>query len=301
MIRSIYKYFKLLGLVIQHGKLPHRGINYNKSRAEGLMGLAEYIPINYVAPGKGTTNPFMAQAAFLKNSFHTKGGHLQATSVKLSYIRIPKSASTSMSMAMLEKIYPTLNQKKLSEKQINFLTDVNLQQGVSEISDHNTYFTIVRNPFNRLVSVYRDFFESKTSSFIYNDYLFGVLKQHLSFDAFVDRITCIPDRLKDQHLKPQCLFIRYYEHKNIPVKILKLEESDPLNSFLSSYHLQLPHLNKSNANYDYKNYYSPSLLKKVYTLYQNDIEKFGYEDEYKRMTDSLVQKPHSTGGETAGL
>jgi len=300
VIRSIYKYFKLLGLVIQHGKRPHRGINYNKSRAEGLTGLAEYIPINY-APGKRTTNPFIAQAAFLKSSFRTKGGHLHATSVKLSYIRIPKSASTSMSMAMLEKIYPTLNQKKLSEKQINFLTDVNLLPGVSEINDQNTYFTIVRNPFRRLVSVYRDFFESKTPSFIYSDYLFGVLEQHLSFDEFVDRIIRIPDRLKDQHLKPQCLFLRYYEHKNISVKIFKLEEPDQLNSFLSSYHVQLPHLNKSNANYDYQNYYSPSLLQRVYTLYQNDIEKLGYEDEYKRMTDYLGKKPYSTGRKTAGL
>jgi hypothetical protein len=270
---SIPQYFQLLSLIIQHGTFRHSGESFNQTRQESLKELQEFIPsIDSHKLNRGTTNSIIAQAAFIKNSFQQKGGHL--TAGQLSYIRIPKSASTSMSAALLEKIYPALNQHKPTEIQINFLTDVNLQVHVKDAS--KTHFTIVRNPFSRLVSVYHDFYENKDSHFIYRDYLFGILPQSLSFAEFVDRISCIPDRLKDQHLKPQHLFLEYYEKQNISVKTFKLEDPEKLNVFLKEHTLQLPYLHKSQVAYDYREYYSPSLLKKVSVLYQSDLEKFGY-------------------------
>lgn len=273
MSGSIPQYFQLLRLVTQHGTFRHSGENFNQTRQHSLKELQEFIPsIESPKSNSGTTNSIIAQAAFIKNSFQRKGGHL--TAGQLSYIRIPKSASTSMSAALLEKIYPTLRQHKINEVQINFLTDVNLQVHLEDVS--KTYFTIVRNPFGRLVSVYRDFYENKDSHFIYHDYLFGILPQSLTFSEFVDRISCIPDRLKDQHIKPQHLFLQYYVKRNIPVKVFKLEDPEKLNAFLKEHSLQLPHLNKSQGGYDYREYYTPALLKKVSTLYQSDLEKFGY-------------------------
>lgn len=273
MSGTIPQYFQLLRLVIQHGKFRHSGENFNQTRQQSLKELQEFIPsIDSHKLNSSTTNSIIAQAAFIKNSFQQKGSHLSAG--QLSYIRIPKSASTSMSAALLEKIYPTLSQYKLDEVQINFLTDVNLQVHLEDVS--KTYFTIVRNPFGRLVSVYRDFFENKGSHFIYRDYLFGILPQSLTFSEFVNRISCIPDRLKDQHIKPQHLFLQYYEKQNISVKVFKLEDPEQLNAFLKEHALQLPHLNKSQRGYDYRQYYTPALLKKVSTLYQSDLEKFGY-------------------------
>lgn len=273
MSGPIPQYFQLLRLVTQHGTFRHRGENFNQTRQRSLKELQEFIPsIDSHRLSRGTTNSIIAQAAFIKNSFQRKGGHLSAG--QLSYIRIPKSASTSMSAALLEKIYPTLSQRKLNEVQINFLTDVTLQVRPEDVN--KTYFTIVRNPFSRLVSVYRDFYENKDSYFIYRDYLFGILPQSLTFSEFVDRIFCIPDRLKDQHIKPQHLFLQYYEKQNISVNVFKLEDPEKLNAFLKEHSLQLPHLNKSQVGYDYRQYYIPALLKKVSTLYQSDLEKFGY-------------------------
>jgi hypothetical protein len=270
---TIPLYFQLLRLVTQHGTLRHSGENFSQTRKESLKELQAFIPsIDSHKLNSGTTNSIIAQAAFIKNSFQRKGGHLSAG--QLSYIRIPKSASTSMSAALLEKIYPTLSQYKLNEVQINFLTDVNLQVHPEDVS--KSYFTIVRNPYGRLVSVYRDFYENKDSHFIYRDYLFGILPQSLTFSEFVDRISCIPDRLKDQHIKPQHLFLHYYQKKNISVTIFKLEDPEKLNAFLKEHSLQLPHLNKSQVGYDYRQYYTPALLKKVSTLYQSDLEKFDY-------------------------
>lgn len=276
----IYQYVQLLLLILQHGTLRQRGDNFNQSRVEALGDLSEFIPGLGNTHREGSTNNLIGQVSFIKNSFVLKGGHLTAENI--SYIRIPKSANTSISMEMLEKLYPALKQKTIDSTQINYLTDVNLHSKKENQKNHN-YFTVVRNPFSRLVSVYRDFFENIGSAFIYQDYLFGILHRQLSFAEFVDRIACIPDRLKDQHFKPQHAFLRYYEYQKIPVKVFKIEEVEKLQEFLSTYSLQFLHLNKSAEPYDFKKYYTSSLLKKVYQLYRTDVEKFGYEQEYHHL------------------
>lgn len=191
-----------------------------------------------------------------------------------------------MSKGMLEKIYPALKQKAINEKQINYLTDVNLRVQASNSTSH-TYFTIVRNPLSRLVSVYRGFFEGNSKNFIYRDYLFGVLPQNLSFSDFVDRLTCIPDRLKDQHLKPQHRFLEYYEGKKKIIKIFKLEDSEKVNQFLDQNNLQLPHLNKNLGNYDYRSYFNTKSLNAACKLYQADIERFGYKTEAEELKEYI--------------
>jgi hypothetical protein len=143
----------------------------------------------------------------------------------------------------------------------------------------------VRNPFERLVSVYRDFFETRNSNFIYHDYLFGIFPQSISFTEFVNRISVIPDALKDQHMKPQHCFLKFYEQKNIAVTILKLEETENVNLFLQHYSLQLPHLNKSGIAYDYRNYYTLETLRKASGIYQADIENFGYKKELAELQE----------------
>ncbi|HEY3429674.1 MAG TPA: sulfotransferase family 2 domain-containing protein [Cyclobacteriaceae bacterium] len=279
------RYFQLIWLIAKHGQLKSGTENVNYTRDKSLQNFQEFIPI-----GKKLTTPqpayktrlqnLIGQAAFLKNSFKTTGGHL--TAHDLGYIRIPKSASTSMSKAMLERKYPTLQGKPITDSQINFLTDVNLTSKI----DTSTLFMIVRNPFARIVSVYRDFFENENAPFIYNDYLFGVLPKKISFGEFVTRVSRIPDRLKDQHLRPQHTFLRFYRKRNVSVKILKLEEPG-LFTFLSGNSLQLPHLNKSSEDYDYGSYYDLAILNKVHQLYAADIQEFGYQKEHHQLEKRL--------------
>lgn len=223
----------------------------------------------------------VAQLAFLKSSLKIKGGHL--TTNFLSYIRIPKSASTSMNKEMLEKMYPALKQKPITEKQINFLTDANLEDSIENSS---TLFTIVRNPFSRLVSVYRDFFENKNND-IYSDYLFGVLQKNISFSEFVDRIVNIPDPLKDQHIRPQHTYLKYYEKKNMNIQVFNLEDPEKLNQFLSQHGMKLSHLNKSAEHYDYRSYYNVDTLSKVSELYSIDIDRFGYKTAMEDLLSSV--------------
>lgn len=297
MINTLTKYLKLSGLILRYGHLRHRGENFNQNRAASLKDLQEFIPnlpqrqavaqiITSPPQSKNTIIRNLAgQLAFLKSSLNIKGGHLTAD--HLSYIRIPKSASTSMCTEMLEKAYPALKQKTITEKQINFLTDANLR---TRIEGSSIIFTIVRNPFSRLVSVYRDFFENK-NNYIYHDYLFGILQPTLSFSGFVDRIMNIPDRLKDQHLRPQHAFLKYYEKENLSIQVFNLEEPEKLNEFLSQHGLQLLHLNKSSEHYNYRSYYNVETLAKVSELYSIDIERFGYQQVHQELIASLIPHP----------
>lgn len=272
------KYLQLALQILRNGTLRGRGQNFNVAREKKLENLQEFIPQQLILRPQGNVNrnTLIAQAAFIKSSIKKNGGHISAE--KLGYVRIPKSANTSISYAMLVKKYPALKEKNPDETQINFLADVNLL--LAKETKNEIFFTVVRNPFARLVSVYRDFFETNRVEFIYADYLFGILPQRISFAEFVSRISRIPDRLKDQHIKPQHLFLKPYENKGIAVKFFQLEATVQLESFLKEHGMELTHRNKSRDGSDYTKYYSPLLLKQVYDMYEGDIKKFGYERVY---------------------
>lgn len=278
------KYFQLAALIFRYGSLNRRGQNFNLIRVKSLQNLQEFVPrkpgSKTLSAPKEPVNSLIAQAAFVRSAFNVRGGHLCVPG--LCYIRIPKAANTSIGHEMLLKKYPGLKDVPLDETQINFLSDVNLR----ELNEAGTeiFFTVVRNPFARLVSVYRDFFETDHGSFIYQDYLFGILDQKITFAEFVDRVSRIPDRLKDQHLKPQHLFIEPYDRRTIRIQVFKLEEPGSLKSFLNEQGLELSHRNKSRQPYDYAQYYDAVLTQKVYKIYQRDIETFGYHEVYESLS-----------------
>lgn len=290
MANLLQQYAQFITFIIRHGHLVPTGEDFNQIRSETLKEFLEFIP-----PGKkvmiphssrkGVIKNMIGQMAYFQKSFRPRGAHL--TFKTLSYIRIPKSGSTSISLEMLRHVYPALKERVLTEKQINFLTDANLETE----NPGATIFTIARNPFSRLVSVYRDFFE-KQSSFIYADYLFGIFAKDISFSEFVHRLALIPDRLKDQHIRPQHLFFQFYERKGLTVRIFHLEKQDKLNNFLAGNSLQLHHLNKSADEYDYRLYYTVETLEKVRSVYATDVVRFGYENDYHELKVYLktVQK-----------
>lgn len=269
------KYLQFLNLILRNGRWRSSGPDFNRNRAQTLEPLQEFIPQQARANVEVKATYLRAQAAYIASAFRLKGGHLRYDN--LGYIRIPKAANTSLSYAMLLKQYPALENLALDETQVNALTDVNLKR--LDEAGPESFFTVVRNPFARLVSVYRDFFEGGRSGkqdFMYADYLFGMLKADISFAEFVHRISTIPDRLKDQHFKPQHLFIEPYEKRGFAVQVFQLEKAEPLTQFLNNHGMQLGHRNRSRESYDYRHYYTPALLQQVYAIYRTDVERYGY-------------------------
>lgn len=249
-------------------------------RSQQLRGLEKFLPVQSAAFKRNKRNAvvehLVATGALIRQSFRTTGGHLLAEEKKLFYIRIPKSANTSCSWALLKSNFPDLPES-ITSAQVNFLTDCWLQRALPPAHKTLTGFTLVRHPLHRLVSVYRDFFERNTPHHIYNGYLLNLLPPTLLFDEFVDRISRIPDRLKDQHFRPQHLFLDYYRKAGIPVKVFRLEQPDEWRNFLKPFGIEPGHFNKAPEPYDYRAYYSSRSLAIVSKMYAPDFSLFNYD------------------------
>lgn len=280
----MYDLLTLFPLILQKGKLTTDTLGFNSLRAQSLQLLKTYLPEHYSIP---TSFPkkrsrilfnLLATAAQIKSGYQTKAGHLIVPQQKLFYIRIPKAGSTSLAQVMLGLIKPELTNTALDATALNFLADAWMQTHFPTELKTFTGFTVVRHPVSRLLSVYRDFFLPGTNKpFIYQNYLGGILPQNLSFDEFVARISRIPDRFKDQHFKPQHLFVRPYQQKGISIRPFKLEEPENLQEFLNRYGITLPHLNKTPDSISLS--YRQSTLNTIKKLYTFDFEVYGYDQK----------------------
>jgi hypothetical protein len=271
----------LLSLIARHGSAQAPVTDFAARRKNYLTGLEKFLPVKFYSK-KTIHNSSLpvqhlrATGAFIKKALANHGGHLQAGEKKLFYVRIPKVANTSLAYALLKTNFPDLPDT-INSTQINLLADSWLEHTVHPALKEQTGFTVVRHPLHRLVSVYRDFFEQGNADFIYNGYLFGVLTKTISFEEFLFRISKIPERLKDQHFRPQSCFLEVYRKRKIPVRIFKLEQPDELQTFLSGLGLRLLHLNQSLTPYDYRSYYSVRTLLLARKMYASDFSLFNYD------------------------
>jgi hypothetical protein len=279
---------KFIRLLLQESSLNNPIQDVNLWRTQSLKGLEEFLPESYSSSRSNHWTQHhpalfntIATASHIKNSFKDSAGHVLAEKAGVFYVRIPKAGSTSILSEMLGLLQPTLKKETLTATQVNFLADTWLQADLQNLNNF-TGFTIVRHPLARLASVYRDIFENhENRPFIYQHYLAGILPKNISFDEFVSRINRIPDKLKDQHLKPQYLFLRPYQANGIRVTVLKLEDPASILSFLKSYGLGLPHLNQSPA-YSYLEYYSKKSLLLAQNMYGHDFRMFNYEQKLNK-------------------
>lgn len=266
--------------ILKSGKLRHSGHDFNVERERLLSEISSPLVIRSaevqrVAASESLLYGLRSQAAFLKSRMKSRGGHLAVPDGSLAYIRIPKCASTSICAAMLQKHLPD-SRGKLTPEQVNALADIYIRDKTTT-ADHGTiFFTAVRNPFARIVSVYREFLESGTKPFLYEDYLFGILKQNFTFREFVKAVADIPDALKDQHLRPQDKFVSYYKKRGVNVEVLRLEDQDKLKAFCSAYGLAVEKLHVADS-YDYAKYYDETTAELVRRIYWRDLEAFKYE------------------------
>ncbi|HRJ31693.1 MAG TPA: sulfotransferase family 2 domain-containing protein [Cyclobacteriaceae bacterium] len=273
----------LAALVISKSKWSAEPLDFYSWRKTNLAGLENFLPVPLGQPSQANrfsrypvlTN-LIGTAAFVKGAYQKKAGHLIAHHQKLFYVRIPKAASTSLGSEILKLITPDLKTETLTSAQLNFLADAWLQTSLSEPLKTFNGFTVVRNPVDRITSVYRDFFApDSTKPFIYQNYLGGILPKTLSFDEFIDRINRIPDRFKDQHFKPQHLFVKPYQTKGINIRVFKLEEPGPLQQFLQPFGIILPHLNKSPQTTPVS--IRENTLNTIKKMYAFDFEVYGYD------------------------
>lgn len=282
--------------MLRYGRLKFIGMDFNNAREKELNKLAPLLRHYKTPPPQHSIRAFVlnnpvlknlaGQAAFVKQSFIPKGKHFYIPALKLCYVRNCRAASTSLSSVMMEHLEPRLKGQKLNETQINFLADVYTRNDLLPLAEGAQFFTVIRNPFARIVSAYRYFFESD-EVFNFEDYLFGILSKDLTFEQFIKRLAIIPDRLKDNHFKPQTKLFEYYYRNKINVSVLKLEKPDEIKSFLASYNLTIPLLNQSPEPYDYRKYFTKETLNLAYAMYKDDIKQFQYEQEFNDLKEFI--------------
>lgn len=188
--------------------------------------------------------------------------------LKCIYVHIPKCAGVSLTKA----IYGNLAFGHVTVKKYMTIFSVNDMKNMF-------LFSIVRNPWDRLVSAY---FFLKKGGFNDVDRLWfeNNLSRYESFDEFVNKWVNSTNIWTFEHFKPQYYYVylggqlvvnRVYRFEELELAIKDLEVRLKRKIFLK-------HKNKNEfRDSDYKSYYNDTTREIVAKVYSKDIRYFNYE------------------------
>lgn len=190
------------------------------------------------------------------------------------FIHIPKNAGTSVKTILEEKYnYPIHI----------FGGHFTVQQSIARAKlykyKYEDIFTVVRNPYTRLVSTYF-FLQKKMAEHIHilrNEDLTLPFKI-LNFDQFV-RFFLLEANMKFLWMNyymffPQNSWIDKFKDKVI---VFKQEEIGKIEKYLGQ---TLPHKNVNDVKINYSSLYNDELKKVVYSFFEEDFENFKYLKKY---------------------
>lgn len=207
-------------------------------------------------------------------------------SKKAIFVHIPRTSGTS-----IEEAFELRTERNQTDRE-NFFgllpDDVKEQLGcVSNFYQHLTFaeivsligrqkmqdyiaFSVVRNPWDRLVSCYKNL-DNDLMVFAASK---GVFLNNLSFRDFVEATETI----NHVHLKPQNEFIEPSQGRSLD-RVFRYEDLPRMHAFLETEFgigQPLPKLN-STAHSNYREFYDPSLAQRVARRYKIDIDLFKYQ------------------------
>ena len=201
------------------------------------------------------------------------------------FIDNPKVASTSVK----QMLYSEIDYDALGQEEFHAALENRSIFHVPPRVQNYTHFFIVRNPFSRLVSAWRNKVEGRPPKewgvFNVKFYqlqfrLLGKLDLSddcVSFEDFAMAVTRIPDWISDRHLASQSRWMAKIP-SNHEVRILRFESlATDWNTLAEDTGLpELSQLNKTQDT-DWCRYYtSQELVDAVKDRYQSDLNLFGY-------------------------
>ena len=209
---------------------------------------------------------------------------------KIIYFFIPKSGSTSIKVQLAKELgmYNDEGIPKGIHNPVQFpFPFADLKELSTTYKDYFK-FTIVRNPWSRLVSCYKNKIQpiGTNNSGMVNGVAKPLLESSslfyggMSFDAFVKTICSIKDCKSNAHFQSQLYqILNPSGHLKVDYigKLETLEESLKEITHLSGLPFkQVPHLHKTKSK-PYWEFYTPELINKVRQRYQLDIEFLNYD------------------------
>ena len=213
------------------------------------------------------------------------------------YMAVPKVANTSIKTA-LARLMPEQVQQLAADvrkersvygRHRDELFHHNIRLYKHQVHKYKEYlvFAFVRDPWDRLVSCYRDKIEwgaimedgrrndPKTRGL----YLGPGFEKQMSFEEFARKVAAIPDRKANRHFRSQHAFLCNRKGELIPDFIGRFERLSEdfaeLMERIGASKAALPHVRKSKAS-DHRTYYSQELAQLIGRRYARDAELFGY-------------------------
>lgn len=187
---------------------------------------------------------------------------------KCIFVHIPKCAGISLAQTLFGHCVPH-----------STITDYQIMFGADKFNNYFK-FTIVRNPWDRLVSAY---FFLKGGGFDSSDKaIFSpLIEQYPTFNDFVELLYYNKEYMKLTHFHPQYNWIKTPSGKTPIDYIGKLENLDEAlkeiyNNLGMDYADKPKQLNASIRKADFREYYTKKTRDMVAELYRKDIKLLGY-------------------------
>ena len=198
-------------------------------------------------------------------------GFVVSEEKKFIYMKIARTGGTSIHRFRIEKkISDIFNLKDNYERTKEWLEDLDDEK----LKDY-FIFTFVRNPWDRLVSVY---FYFKKQELIGQEISFeNFIKNNMFEDSTPPRPELDESNSLKAHSLPQYLYVEDEGKKfvNFIGRFESLEKDWKIVAKKIGINDELPHENKTNHEH-YTKYYNEEMKNIVAKKYKRDIELFGY-------------------------
>jgi hypothetical protein len=208
------------------------------------------------------------------------------------YIEIPKVACTSFKVAFAKLLDINLEEAGGDPHQASFPAPLVPPSHAGLFYPGLFTFAFVRNPWDRLVSCYRDKIRGEVDGFTNFSVRAGVaicledfdaFTPDMTFDDFVAAVASIPDENADAHFRSQSTFLTN-EAGEIAIDFVGRYERlhadfNHVQRMVGLPPIELPRLQAARNSARYADYYSPMTQRVVAQRFAEDIELFHYHFE----------------------
>lgn len=214
---------------------------------------------------------------------------------KCIFVHIPKCAGTSVNKLLSENTifdYRTPNYDFLygwCPKRKLFLQHATVQELLeldlisTKIWNEYYKFTIIRNPWDRLISSY-NWIKNNLS-------IRGKINDFLTMDNQFSRIELLNALdYRADHLKSQSEFVFFEDYDLDDIFEFDKLQNIPFNKILNNNELVIKHFKKSNTNKHYSQYFTNTQKERVKQKYKDDILNFSFEFNDKRSGINHLKK-----------